>query len=87
MTNTPEDALTKLQKQEAALRAKFDAQRKSLLAAEAKRKAAQKQWQESRWQALGQVVEACLGTDVTAEELRARLEQSVAAENKESGTP
>jgi hypothetical protein len=87
MTNTPEDALTKLQKQEAALRAKFDAQRQSLLATEAKRKAAQKQWQEGRWQALGQVVEACLGTQVTVEELRVRLEQSIAVEREETGTP
>ena len=86
MANNPEEALKKLQAQEEAQRAKFAAHRKSFLAAETKRNAAKKQWQEKRWQALGHVVEACLGKDVTTEALRAHLEQLLAAEQEKTDT-
>ncbi len=80
MAQHPEAALVYWQTQETALRAKVEAQRQKLLAVETRRKAAEKQALAKRWQALGKVVDACLGSDVTADALRAHLEQRLPAE-------
>ena len=87
MEKKSEEALRRLQDLEATLRAKSAAQRKSFLATEAKRRAAEKKWQANRWQALGKIVESRLGTQVTPEELRVRLEHTSTAKRDESGTP
>ena len=54
-------------------RAKLLKAQKDLQAAQAKARAEERKQQAKRWQALGKIVEECLGADVTPEAVRQLL--------------